>query len=137
MLKKLMWNFYRFMYGRYGVDQLYIAGGIFFVAIQILQLFLRIPLVNILLLVFLGWLMFRVFSKNISARQAENRKFMEMTQVVKAKGQKLSRRFQEIQTHRYRKCSSCETTLRLPRKRGKHTVRCPKCNHRFKVRIWL
>src|SRR5690625_6040509 len=107
-----MWNFYRFMYGRYGVDQLYIAGGILFVAIQILQLFLRIPLVNILLLVFLGWLMFRVFSKNISARQAENRKFMEMTQVVKAKGQKLSSRFLEIQTHRYRKCSSCETTDR-------------------------
>lgn len=137
MLNKLKWSFYRFMYGRYGVDHLYIAGSILFIAVQFLQIFLRLPLLNLLLLVFLGWLIFRVFSKNISARQTENRKFLEMMSGIKKKWKKFSGRFMDLKTHRFRTCPECEVTLRLPRKRGKHQVRCPKCDHRFKVSIWL
>ena len=38
-------------------------------------------------------------------------------------------------THVFRKCPACKSVLRLPRQKGKHTVRCPRCQHRFDVKI--
>jgi len=137
MFNKLKWKFAKFMYGRYGVDQLYIAGGILFVVLQILQIFMNIPFLNLLLFIFIGWLFYRVFSKNIAARQAENRKFLKFVHFVKSQWKKLIRRFKDIATHRYRKCPECGTTLRLPRKRGEHKARCPRCSHLFDVKIWI
>lgn len=137
MLNQLKWKFQKFMYGRYGVDQLYIAGGLLFLVLQILQIFMEIPLLNLLLVIFILWLFFRVFSKNTVARQTENQKFLKFSQSVQSKGQNLIQRFRDISTHRYRKCPECETTLRLPRKKGTHKTRCPRCNHSFKVKIWV
>lgn len=141
-LNNLKWKFARFMYGRYGVDQLYIAGGMLFVVLQLLQIFLKSSILNLILIIFMSWLVYRVFSKNIAARQAENRKFLELSWKVKARWSKVQpkwnlfvRRIQDIKTHRYRKCPECDTTLRLPRKRGTHKARCPKCRHLFEVKI--
>lgn len=135
MFDKLKWKFAKFMYGRYGFDQLYITGGIIFLVLQLLQIFVHIPFLNIISLTFIGWVFFRVFSKNITARRAENQKFLNAIQFIKAKWKGLSRRLQDIKTHRYRKCPNCKTTLRLPRKRGTHKTRCPRCNHLFEVKI--
>ena len=33
------------------------------------------------------------------------------------------------------KCEHCRAVLRLPKKPGKHTVRCPQCNKTFSVKI--
>lgn len=135
MLKKLQWKFARFMYGRYGVDQLYIASGILFIVLQLLQIFVNIPFLNIGSLIFLIWTVYRVFSKNILARQAENQKFLQFTRFIKSKWNLFIRKFKDIGSHRYRKCPECETTLRLPRKRGTHKARCPQCNNLFEVKI--
>ena len=35
----------------------------------------------------------------------------------------------------YRRCPGCRVTLRLPKRKGKHTVVCPKCGRRFEVKI--
>jgi len=137
MFNKLKWKFAKFMYGRYGVDQLYIAGGILFIVLQLLQIFINIPFLNILLLAFILWLFYRVFSKNIAARQAENQKFLKFTQFIKSQWKKLVRRIKDITSHRYRTCSECKATLRLPRKRGTHKARCPRCSHLFEVKIWI
>ncbi len=135
MLKNLKWKLARLMYGRYGVDQLYIASGILFIVLQLLQLFVKIPFLNIFLLIFLVWILYRAFSKNILARQAENQKFMKFVHSAKAKWKMSTRRFKDIRSHRYRKCPECNTTLRLPRKTGTHKTRCPRCKHLFEVKI--
>lgn len=37
--------------------------------------------------------------------------------------------------HCFRICPECRANIRLPKKRGKHTVVCPRCRCRFEVRI--
>lgn len=137
MLKKLLWKFAGFMYGRNGIDQLYLASGILLFAILILQVFIDSVLLSLLSTGLLIWIFYRFFSKNRLARQAENRKFMDFFEQIQRKTKKPMRRVKEIKTHRYRKCHSCKTTLRLPRKRGKHKVRCPRCSQLNEVKIWI
>lgn len=137
MLNKLKWKFIRFMYGRYGVDKLYMASAIFLIALQVLQIFIRNPFLSIITFILIIWMFFRVFSKNISARQRENQFFLKFTGIVKSKWRMFIRRMKDLSSHRYRKCSECKTTLRLLRKRGTHKVRCPKCGHLLNVKIWF
>ena len=135
MFENLKWKFARFMYGRYGVDQLYIASGILFIVLQLLQVFIKIPFLNIFLFIFIAWALYRVFSKDILARQAENQKFLRVIRFVKAKWKMIVRKIKDIDSHRYRKCPECKMTLRLPRKKGTHKARCPRCRHLFEVKI--
>lgn len=135
MFKKLVWKFAGFMYGRNGVDQLYLASGILLFVLLILQIFLESPLLSFISMALVIWTFYRFFSKNIAARRAENQKFMKVFGTAKAKGNKLTRRVKEVQTHRYRECDHCHTTLRLPRKRGTHKTRCPRCQHLVEVKI--
>lgn len=137
MLKKLLWKFAGFMYGRNGVDQLYLASGILLFVLLILQVFIESVLLSMLSTALIVWTFYRFFSKNRMARQAENRKFMQFIGRIQAKTKLPVRRVKEIKTHRYRKCQNCETTLRLPRKRGKRKVRCPRCSHVNEVNILL
>lgn len=137
MLKKLLWKFAEFMYGRNGIDQLYLTSGVLLFILLILQMFIESVLLSLLSTALIVWTFYRFFSKNRMARQAENRKFMNFMERIQKKTKKPVRRLKEIKTHRYRKCKSCETTLRLPRKRGKHKVKCPRCSHLNEVKIWL
>jgi len=137
MLNNLKWKFARFMVGRYGVDQLYIASAILFIVLQVVQLFVRSPFLSVLIFGLVIWTFYRAFSKNIYARRKENQIFLKFTRAVKAKGKLFIRRIRDIGSYRYRKCSACHTTLRLPRKRGQHKVRCPKCGHLLEVKIWI
>lgn len=86
-------------------------------------------------LLLLGYAIFRILSKNIYKRSAENRRYMKIWNAVKNFFVLQKNRIRDIKTHRYRKCKYCKATLRLKRKRGKHTVRCPKCRGEFKVNI--
>jgi len=127
----------RFMYGRYGVDQLYnalIAAAFVLLAANI---FIRSSFISILVWVVLIWLIFRVLSRNVYKRRLENEKFMQIWNPVKAKGSLTIRRIKEMKTHRFRKCPHCKAVLRLPRKKGKHTVNCPSCHNKFEVQIKL
>ena len=38
-------------------------------------------------------------------------------------------------THVFKKCPGCKAVLRLPRKKGKHTVNCPHCHKNFTVHV--
>ncbi len=76
------------------------------------------------------WYMFRVFSKNIYARQRENAVFLKLRQKVTLPFKMLFDR-----KHAFRICPYCKATLRLPRRKGKHTVCCPKCKRDFEVKI--
>ena len=72
-------KFYRFMQGRYGVDQLY--RFIFFLALvlMIINTFLRNPMLNLVVYALLILDIFRMLSKNHSARYAENQKYLQLT----------------------------------------------------------
>ncbi len=127
----------RFMYGRYGVDQLYFALFAAYLVLLIVNSFVRSTIINILLWVLVIWMIYRVLSRNIYKRRMENEKFLQIWNPVKANASLTFRRIKEIKTHRYLKCPNCHTMLRLPRKTGKHTVKCPCCSNKFKVQVWF
>ena len=132
MFRRFGESFRRFMYGRYGSDELNIALLIAAVAISlinsILSLFLRVsavytrivsPILYLLMLGLLGFGLFRMLSRNIYARQKENRRFRQLWQRLRDRN------------NRYYRCPKCRQTVRVPKGKGKISIRCPKCGEKF------
>lgn len=125
----------QFMYGRYGTDQLYIALiGTYFVLI-VANAFISSTVISIFMSAVMVYTIFRALSRNIYKRRRENEKFMKIWKPAGVKASLMIRRIKEIKTHRFRKCPHCKKVLRLPRRSGKHTVKCPCCNREFEIRI--
>ena len=125
----------RYMMGRYGIDRLYyFLMAVCFILI-VINLFLNSLLISLLESALIIYAFYRVMSRNIYKRQQENEKFIKLADRPKKfinlqKCKKLDKG-----THVYRKCPSCKNNLRLPKEKGEHTVVCPCCKHRFKVKI--
>jgi len=130
---------YRFMYGRYGADSF----SRFMIVVYIINLFLSaiiqntvadiiLWLFNIILMILM---FFRIFSKNIYKRQYENGKYLRIKNKILEFFRYIGNKWKFRKTHVYRKCPSCKTKLKLPKKKGKHRVRCPKCSNNFSVKI--
>ncbi len=131
----------RFMYGRYGGDQL----GIFLIILNVIVIiaswFMR-QTVGYYVCLFLSAALialyiYRAFSRKRDKRSRENAVFMKIITKIKEFFVRQFNRIRYIGKYRYRKCKKCKTFLRLPRKQGKHTVRCPKCGNTFDVNIIL
>lgn len=127
----------RFMYGRYGVDQLYYALFIAYFVLMVISAFVRWPLFGLLMLADLVWMTFRMFSRNHAARRKENEAFLKLWNPVKDFFKLTWNRIRECRTHVYHKCPHCKAVLRLPRKKGEHTVRCPRCHDSFTMKVHL
>lgn len=150
-------RFFRFMEGRYGLRGLSDNMQIFLVAVYFLfvlvNVFARSRIIGILQTALLLYTLFRVLSKNIPARENENRivtawkyKIRDAWQFRTANAQARKERRNEAKAQRekekerrkdkehiYRECPACGATLRLPRKKGKHSVLCPRCGNKFGV----
>ena len=113
----------RFMMGRYGNDKLnmYILG----VGVVASLLSVLIPITAVKLLMttvsygFLVVSLIRCFSRNTYKRYEENRKFLKFLNRAKDRD------------HRYFSCPKCRQTVRVPRKKGKISITCPKCREKF------
>lgn len=125
----------QFMYGRYGTDPLYYALLVVSLILLILNYTINSPIITGLLWLILIVSFYRSMSKNISRRRQENDLFLKFWNPVKAHFKLTVRRIKEIKTRRFRKCPNCKAVLRLPIKKGKHTVSCPCCDKEFEVRI--
>jgi len=129
----------QFMYGRNGFDSYTFFLLILTLIISTVNFFVwgywASLVLYIIQLLILGYAAFRILSKSVHKRSAENRRFQKIWNGVKNFFILQKNRIRDIKTHRYRKCRYCKATLRLKRRRGKHTVRCPKCRGEFKVNI--
>ncbi|MGD9568865.1 MAG: hypothetical protein AB7V48_11185 [Sedimentibacter sp.] len=134
-MEKFKEKLYIFMNGRYGIDQLYYGLMVLYFVLIIANSFIKSSVISAFTWVVLIVLIFRVYSRNIYKRRLENARFLKFWTPVKAKFSLSFRKIREIKTHRYRTCFNCKTVIRLPRKKGKHMVKCPRCNNRFEVHI--
>lgn len=80
------------------------------------------------------YLILRLLSKNIPARQKENAAFCNFFKKVKNFFRLQKDRVKDRKTSVYKKCPKCSAVLKLPAIKGKHTVKCPRCGERFTVK---
>ena len=124
----------RFMYGRYGQDQL--SRFILIVALVLLVLgsLFRLPLVSTVVMLLLIWTYYRMLSKNVQARYAENQKYLELKDRVLGFFTKTKNRSEDLKTHHIYRCPKCGQKIRVPRGKGMIVITCPKCRTEFKKR---
>lgn len=124
----------RFFAGRNGFDRLCSALSVLYFVLAIINLFARSWAFILLEYAVLGVILFRTLSRNTYARQRENLKYYELENKVRGFFVSKTTRLRDRE-HVYRRCPSCKSTLRLPRRKGRHTVKCPRCSHQFKTRV--
>lgn len=120
----------RFMWGRYGNDRFN-------------QFLMVCAMVSIVLSFFLGqffyllsfavmiYAYFRMFSKNISKRSAENQKYLSREMKVRNRFAKKKKEFSQRKVYHIYKCPNCKQKIRVPRGRGRIAISCRKCGVEF------
>ena len=119
----------RFMSGRYGSD----AFGNFLCVVSLICLVLGL-FVGIFYYIGLALLIytyFRMLSRNVSKRYAENQMFLQKSAGVRARFARVKQRFALRKTYRYFSCPRCKQQIRVPKGRGRISITCPKCGTQF------
>ena len=130
MRDKLM----RFMVGRNGNDQL----NLFLYAVDAVLL-IAATLVRgqvgrwmyAAVLVLLGYIYFRMFSRNLTKRREENGKYLRVRYSIEAGLKIRKEKWVQRKDYKFFTCPSCKTTLRVPRGHGKIKIVCRKCGNSF------
>ena len=120
----------RMMAGRYGSDQLGMAllGG--YLVLYLLSRLFHSHFLNWLGLVLILWGFYRMFSRQIDRRRAENARFLEAVgpMVRRYNVNKCRRQDKE---HCYFKCPNCGQQLRVPKGKGLLSITCRNCGVNF------
>lgn len=132
MFKRIGNAIRRFMYGRYGSDQLNqallitaitisLTNSILAAALSVSVVYTNIisPLLYLLTTLLLVLCLVRMFSRSIYRRQQENKVFLRFWNRLRDR------------KNRYFSCPNCRQVVRVPRHRGKINIRCPKCGEKF------
>ena len=120
----------RFMMGRYGNDKF--------------NQFLMIVAIGCLIISFFGagifytvaiaimiYAYYRMFSKQIYKRAAENQKYLQKEMQVRSFFKKKKSELSQLKDYHIYKCPSCKQKIRVPRGRGKIAITCRKCGNEF------
>ncbi len=124
-------KFRQFMLGRYGTDSLNQCLNIAAIALLVLSLVTGLNLFYTLALVLWGYSIFRMMSRNISKRTAENYRFYNAKSALNNTIAQKKKEFSQRKQYHYYKCPQCGQKLRVPRGRGKIQISCPKCSKQF------
>ena len=126
----------KFMQGRYGVDQFarFTLGVALFVIV--VGSFIRrsaagsvLDMIGMILIIYTY---FRILSRNVSARYAENQKYLSVTAKYRAWFQKEKRMMGQRKDYHIYSCPGCGQKIRIPRGGFKKVeIECPKCHTKF------
>lgn len=120
MFQRMRDSLARFMMGRNGMDTLNWVLWVVAIVMEIVGTIAGIEALSMISMVPLYVVLFRIFSRNLEKRQAEN---LALTQfVARLKGRK---------THCYFRCPGCKTQVRVPKGKGKIKITCPACRNTF------
>lgn len=117
------------MAGRNGLDKLSL---VLFIAAFIIESLARLwaPLC-LFALALAAIAVWRVFSKDLAKRRAENYRFTRISGDISEHFAQLHYHRQEAKQFKFFKCPSCKSQLRVPRGKGKISITCPRCGQKF------
>ncbi len=121
----------RFMMGRYGNDKMNQVFSILVLVLMILGIFFRVRFCYWLAILGLAYMYFRMLSKNIPARYAENQAFLKHYSRITGwfSGKKAA--MERNKGYHIYKCPQCSQKVRVPKGKGKISIHCPKCGKDF------
>ena len=120
----------RFMYGRYGNDQLNMVLVLLSLALYLVFVVTSWTVLYAVSFMLMAAALFRCLSRNYDRRRAENGKFLSLVQPV-TRWYRLRRTIRRDKDHCYFKCPNCGQQLRVPRGKGRITVTCRGCGASF------
>ena len=122
----------RFMYGRNGMDQLNLVLMWVVLILDVVTMLVQRNHAAVSMVLYwlsmAGWVyvLFRMFSKNLSKRRGENQKFVNWVWRMKSSRAGAKERHAD-KDHKYFTCKNCKTNCRVPVGKGKIIITCPKC----------
>ena len=131
----------RFMYGRNGMDHLnrallivylllYFAGTLL---AGILKSDVLASVINVVVNILMVVILFRMFSRNLYKRRAENQKWVNWWWRIKSNNAGAKARHAD-KDHKYFTCKQCKTICRVPVGKGKIIITCPKCKAQIQAK---
>ena len=132
-MNQLKEKFYRFMYGKYGMDNL--GRFLMFCSITILLVSSIFNITNLVYFAIpiLGIVYFRLLSKNHQKRFQENQIYLKISNRILhfLRIGAVQRSITQFFKYHIFKCPKCNQKIRVPRGKGKIAIRCPKCGQEF------
>lgn len=131
----------KFMYGRYGSDELSRMLSGLAMALLLISILLSFGSSNalvtirsfilIIVLALLLYQTFRLFSKNLSARRSENAAYLRKKAKVTDFWRLRRDMWKQRGEYKFFKCPSCKAVMRVPKGKGKVRIICKKCGTAF------
>lgn len=126
-MQKFTVKLQQFMAGRYGSDRFSLFLNVVGLIFAFLGNFRELRIFYFIGLGIIIYGLYRAMSKNFEARRKELNWYLRVSDKPRAEIKLLGNKIRDRKTHRYFKCKSCKTVLRVPKGRGKIEVTCPKC----------
>ena len=126
-------RYIKFMKDRYGIDELYKFLLLICFVLLVINTFVSNNIIRLFEVLLIVIIFYRYMSKNIKLRKKENDKYLEIKDKIIKLFDYNKKKYKDRNTHMYKKCPNCKQKIRLPLKKGKHTVKCPNCGNRFDV----
>ena len=126
-------RYIKFMKDRYGIDELYKFLLLICFVLLVINTFVSNNIIRLFEVLLIVIIFYRYMSKNIKLRKKENDKYLEIKDKIIKLFDYNKKKYKDRNTHMYKKCPKCKHIIRLPLKKGKHTVKCPNCGNRFDV----
>ena len=129
----------RFMYGRNGMDQLNLVLMWVVLILDVVTMLVQRNHAAVSMVLYwlsmAGWVyvLFRMFSKNLSKRRGENQKFVNWVWRMKSSRAGAKERHAD-KDHKYFTCKNCKTICRVPVGKGKIIITCPKCGAKIEAK---
>lgn len=118
------------MVGRYGPDKFSKTLLIAAMVVMFLSAFSKLHILYFVSLILLGYVYFRMLSKDIPKRYSENQRYLFYEQKLITSFTAWKNRLADKE-HIVFHCPTCKQKIRVPRKKGRIAIRCPKCNNEF------